>query len=512
MTGPGGGRAGRLARREDRALRKAGRLGDWVDDRLGLSRFADNALNHIFPDHWSFMLGEVAMYCFVILVITGIYMTFFFHASDTDVVYSGSYIPLRGIHMTDAYASAVHLSFDIRAGLVVRQIHHWTADIFAAALVCHLCRVFFTGAFRRPREINWLIGVTMLVLVIFNGFAGYSLPDDLLSATGLRIAYSIALSIPVAGTWVASLFFGGQFPGPETISRLYIIHVLLFPGLIAILLTAHLAIIWRQKHTQFPGTGRTERRLVGSKLWPTYMAKSIGLFAGVVAVVALLGGLAQINPIWLYGPYRTGAVSTAAQPDWYMGWLEGALRIFPAWRVHVFSHTVPELFWPGVVLPAFTFGMLYAWPFIERRFTRDVLPHELLDRPRNRPGRTALGTGVLSFYLVLFGAGSQDIIAQHLGAPVVDVDYAFRGLVIGVPIIVAFITYHWAAQLAAEDVRISESAAREGPTAPPPARRRRPSRAVERAEEVASKVATWAGLAAGVAIAVRGRQRRKART
>ncbi|HZQ59489.1 MAG TPA: ubiquinol-cytochrome c reductase cytochrome b subunit [Acidimicrobiales bacterium] len=503
-----------IERREDRALRRFGRLGDWFDDRLALSHFADSALNHIFPDNWSFMLGEVAMYCFVILVITGIYMTFFFHASDTQVVYSGSYVPLRGVRMSDAYASAIHLSFDIRAGLVIRQIHHWAADLFAASLVCHLCRVFFTGAFRRPREVNWVIGLTMFILVIFNGFVGYSLPDDLLSATGLRIGYSIALSVPLIGTWISSLFFGGQFPGPETISRLYVIHVLLFPAAIALLLSVHLAIVWRQRHTQFPAMGRTEHNVVGSKLWPTYTAKSIGLFAGVVAVLSLLGGVAQINPIWLYGPYRTGAVTTAAQPDWYMGWLEGALRIFPGWRIHVFSHTVPEVFWPGAVLPTFTFGMLYLWPFIERRLTRDVLPHELLDRPRNRPARTALGTGVLAFYLVLFAAGSQDIIAQHLGVSVVDVDYTFRGLVVGVPIVVAFITYHWAAQLAAEDMRISESAIRGGPlvvgagvAAQEP--RTGAPHLVQRVEEVAGKVGSFAALAAGVAIAWRGR--RKAR-
>jgi ubiquinol-cytochrome c reductase cytochrome b subunit len=514
---PGGERraARAVGRGEQGALRTAGRLGDWLDDRLGVSRFADSALNHIFPDNWSFMLGEVAMYCFVILVVTGIYMTFFFHASTTDVVYTGSYTPLRGVHMSDAYASTVNLSFDVRAGLVVRQIHHWAADLFAAALVCHLCRVFFTGAFRRPREINWVIGLTMFILVIFNGFMGYSLPDDLLSATGLRIAYSIALSIPLVGAWVASLFFGGQFPGAQTTGRLYIIHVLIFPGLIGVLLATHLAIIWRQKHAQFPAPGRTEHNVVGSKLWPTYTAKSIGLFAGVVAFCALLGGLAQINPIWLYGPFRTGAVSTAAQPDWYMGWLEGALRIFPGWRIHVFSHTVPEVFWPGAFLPLVTFGSLYLWPFIERKLTRDQMAHELLDRPRDRPGRTALGTGVLSFYLVLFGAGSQDIIAQHLDVSVVTVDYVFRGLVIAVPIVVAFVSYHWAAQLAAADMRISESAVRGGPMMPqqppsPPPQKRTPPRVVARLEAAARKAATIAGLAAGIAIALRG-SRRKAR-
>src|SRR5579859_1996185 len=182
--------ANRLERSAERA---AGRGGRWFDGRLGVAHFADSVLNHVFPDNWSFMLGEIAMYCFVILVVTGTYLTFFFHASQADIVYQGRYVPLQGLHMSEAFESTVALSFDVRAGLVVRQIHHWTADVFAAAIVAHLCRIFFTGAFRRPREINWIIGVTMLILVIFNGFAGYSLPDDLLSATGLRIAYSILI-------------------------------------------------------------------------------------------------------------------------------------------------------------------------------------------------------------------------------------------------------------------------------------------------------------------------------
>ncbi|MGH9127184.1 MAG: cytochrome bc1 complex cytochrome b subunit [Acidimicrobiales bacterium] len=438
-------------RLERSAGREAGRLGRWFDNRLGVAHFVDGALNHIFPDNWSFMLGEVAMYCFIILVITGSYLTFFFHAGSATVFYHGKYLALHNVPMSEAFRSTLNISFDVRAGLVMRQIHHWTADLFAAAIVAHLCRIFFTGAFRRPRELNWMIGLTMLILVIVNGFAGYSLPDDLLSATGLRIAYSVALSIPVIGTWLASLFFGGSFPGADTTERLFIIHVLFIPGLIAALLGAHLAIIWRQKHTQYPGPGRTERNVVGSRLWPTYTAKSAGLMAAVFAVAAALGGLAQINPIWLYGPYRTGAVSTAAQPDWYMGWLEGALRIFPPWRIHIFDHTIPEVFWPAVVLPTLTFGLLYLWPFIEAKVTGDHDDHELLDRPRHRPVRTAIGTGVLAFYVVLFFAGSQDIIAQHLELSITTVDYSFRVLIFVVPIVVAVIAWKWCHDLTAEE-------------------------------------------------------------
>jgi ubiquinol-cytochrome c reductase cytochrome b subunit len=415
----------------------------WVDDRLGTSSFAQSALNKVFPDHWSFMLGEIALYCFVILVLTGTFLTFFFHASENAVVYHGTYAPLYGTKMSEAYESVVRLSFDVRVGLVMRQIHHWAALVFIASIVVHLCRVFFTGAFRRPREINWMIGVTLLILAIFNGFTGYSLPDDLLSGTGLRIAYSIALSVPFIGTWLAFLLFGGEFPAHQIISRLFVLHVMLVPGLILALLAAHLAIIWRQKHTQFAGPGRTESNVVGSKLWPTYTFKSMGLFCAVFAVLGALGGLAQINPIWLYGPFIPHAVASPAQPDYYLGWVEGALRIWPAWEFHVFGHTIPEVFLPAVALPSLTFLLLYLWPFIERRFTKDDGSHELLDDPTDRPGRSAIGAGVLTFYGVLLLAASNDVIARDLHTSVSGVTAGFRVALIVLPPLVGALVYRW---------------------------------------------------------------------
>jgi ubiquinol-cytochrome c reductase cytochrome b subunit len=430
-----------------------GRLGRWIDDRLGATNFTRTALNKVFPDHWSFMLGEIAMYCFAVLVLTGVFLTFFFSPSSREVIYHGSYAPLQGVKMSEAYRSTVELSFDIRAGLVMRQIHHWAALLFVAAIVTHLCRVFFTGAFRRPREVNWIVGVTLLLLVIANGFTGYSMPDDLLSGTGLRIAYSIALSIPLAGTWLTFLVFGGEFPADQIINRLFVIHILLVPVAIATLLAAHLAILWRQKHTQFGGRGKTEHNVVGSHLWPTYAAKSIALFAAVFAVLAALGGLAQINPIWQYGPFEPAAVTTAAQPDWYVGWLEGALRVFPPWEIRAWGHTVANPFFPGVLLPGLTFGALYAWPFLEARVTRDRRPHELLDRPRDRPVRTAIGVGVLAFYIVLLLAGGQDIFAQRLHLSITTVLHAFQiGLAV-VPLAAALFAYKLAKDLRDADAQ-----------------------------------------------------------
>jgi ubiquinol-cytochrome c reductase cytochrome b subunit len=413
----------------------------WFDDRLGGTRFTRKALDKVFPDQWTFMLGEIALYCFVVLVLTGVFLTFFFHPSSQDVVYNGSYGPLAGVHMSEAYRSTVDLSFDVRAGLVIRQIHHWAALVFVGAIVIHLCRIFFTGAYRRPREMNWVVGVTLLILAIANGFAGYSLPDDLLSGTGLRIAYSVVLGIPVVGSYIAFFVFGGEFPASDITSRLYIIHVLIVPAIIVGLLSIHLAVLWRQKHTQFPGKGRTEGNVVGSRLWPVYTLRSIALFCAIVSVLGALGGLVQINPIWLYGPFEPYAVSTAAQPDWYMGWLEGAMRIMPSFQVTIFGYRVPEIVVPTLILPLVTFTLLYLWPAIDKRLTSDRLEHHLLNRPRDHPIRSAFGAAVLTFYVVLFVAGSQDIIAQKLKVSIVPVTRVLRILVMVLPVVVAVVTY-----------------------------------------------------------------------
>jgi ubiquinol-cytochrome c reductase cytochrome b subunit len=434
------------------------RLARWIDERVGVSRAGKRALNKAFPDHGSFMLGEIALYAFVVLVVTGIYLTFFFNDSQGEVVYHGKYAPLRGVRMSEAYESVVHLSFDVRAGLVMRQIHHWAALIFVAAIVAHLCRIFFTGAFRKPRELNWFVGVTLLLLALANGFAGYSLPDDLLSGTGLRVANAFMLSIPVVGPQIAFFAFNGEFPGTSIISRLYIIHVLLVPLAIIALLSLHLFMVWRQKHTQFRGAGREEDNVVGTRLWPTYAAKSIGLFAIVVAVLSALGGLAQINPIGLSGPYDPAAVSTAAQPDWYLGWTEGAIRLFPPWYLHIGSYGVPEVFWPAIALPGLTFLLLYAWPFIERRVTHDTAVHHLLDRPRDKPMRTAIGVGVLTFYIVLLVAGGQDLIAQGLGVSIISVTRTLQVLVFALPIAAAWLTWRICRDLAAIEPRPQISA------------------------------------------------------
>src|SRR5688500_6614997 len=295
-----------------------------VDDRLLLSPWLRRTMNKVYPDHWSFLLGEIALYSFLILLLSGTYLTFFFDASMREVVYEGSYAPLRGVEMSAAYDSALQLSFDVRGGLFIRQLHNWAALLFVAAVVVHLTRIYCSGAFRKPRETNWIIGVVMLVLALLMGVTGYSLPDDLLSGTGLRIISAILLSVPVIGTWAHFAVFNGDFVGEQIIGRFYIAHVLLLPAILVGLIALHLRILVKQKHTQFPGAGRTEHNVVGNRLFPTFAAKATGLVFVVFGVCALLGGLVQINPIWLWGPYNPAQVSAASQPAWYIGFLDGS--------------------------------------------------------------------------------------------------------------------------------------------------------------------------------------------
>jgi ubiquinol-cytochrome c reductase cytochrome b subunit len=383
----------------------------FVDDRLGTQNGLRRSLNKVFPDHWSFMLGEIALYSFIILILTGIYLTFFYHASSTEVIYEGSYVPLKGVEMSQAYASTIDISFDVRAGLIFRQIHHWAALLFMASIVVHLLRVFFTGAFRKPREFNWLVGVGLLVLGILEGFAGYSLPDDLLSGTGLRIMYSIVESIPLVGTYLAFFVFGGPFPGTEIIGRLYVIHILLVPGILVGLISAHMGLLWHQKHTQFRGPARTEHNVVGTRLYPVFVLKTTGFLALVFSMLALLGGLAQINPIWLYGPYDPAQVSAASQPDWYVGFLDGSTRLWMPWEFRSFGHMLPALFWPTVVMPGIIFTLLALYPWLEAKWSGDTAYHNLLDRPRDNATRTAIGAMSITFYLVLMISGGNDVVA-----------------------------------------------------------------------------------------------------
>ncbi|MEU6589850.1 cytochrome bc complex cytochrome b subunit [Streptomyces sp. NPDC046881] len=438
--------------------RRAERAATALDARLPLTE-GGSLLRKAFPEHWSFLLGELALYSLVVLILTGVWLTLFFEPEMREVVYAGSYVPLRGVRMSAAFDSTLRISFDVRGGLLMRQTHHWAALVFVAAIGLHMLRIFFTGAFRRPRELNWVIGLTLFVASLAEGFAGYSLPDDLLSGTGLRIAQGIMLSLPVVGTYVAFFAVGGQYPGHDIITRLYPLHILLLPGLLIGLVTVHLILVFHLKHTQWRGPGHSRRNAVGKPMYPQFSATSAGLSLTVFGVLALLAGLAQVNPVWKYGPYRPDQVSTASQPDWYVGFLEGALRLVPPWETNVAGHTFMwNVLLPAVVLPALLFAVLYAYPFVEQRLTGEWRHEQhLCDRPRERPVRTGLGVAGTVFYGVLVIAGGNDVIAQTFRVSVNGITWVLRiGLVVA-PVL-AFLVTRWLcrALTAAERERLDE--------------------------------------------------------
>lgn len=430
----------RRARAGARARHAAEHTVSWADGRLPV--FAGGRLlRKAFPEHWSFLLGEIALYSFVVLLLTGVWLTLFFDPSMTEVVYDGSYEPLLGVRMSQAYRSTVDISFDVRGGLLIRQLHHWAALVFLSAIGVHLLRIFFTGAFRRPREVNWLIGVTLFALALAEGFAGYSLPDDLLSGTGLRIAQGIMLSVPVVGTYVSMFVFGGEYPGHDIVPRLYPLHILLLPGLLLALVTLHLILVFHLKHTQWAGRGRTNRNAVGKPLFPQFMANSGGLFFMVFGVLTVLAAVAQINPVWAYGPYRPDLVSFGSQPDWYVGFLEGSLRLMPPFETAVAGHTVMwNVLVPAVVLPGVLFVVLYAYPFFERWVTGDHGEHHLCDRPRDKPVRTGLGVAAICFYAVLLLAGGNDILAHEFRVSLNLLTWVFRISLVLLPPIALMVT------------------------------------------------------------------------
>ncbi|MFF2190871.1 cytochrome bc complex cytochrome b subunit [Streptomyces sp. NPDC058155] len=416
------------------------RVADWADGRLGIYGAAKGMLRKVFPDHWSFMLGEVALWSFVVIILTGVYLTLFFHPSMNEIVYEGSYVPMQGVRMTEAYASTLDISFDVRGGLLIRQIHHWAALIFVAAMFVHMMRVFFTGAFRKPREINWVFGFLLFFLSLFTGLTGYSLPDDLLSGTGVRFAQGAILATPIVGTYISMFLFGGEFPGHDIVARFYSIHILLLPGILLGLVVAHLILVFYHKHTQFAGPGKTNNNVVGAPFLPIYMAKAGGFFFLVFGVITIISAIATINPVWAIGPYRPDLVSTGAQPDWYLGFSEGLIRVMPGWEINFWGHTLVL----GVFIPLMIFPLvlvaLAVYPFIESWITGDKREHHILDRPRNAPTRTAFGVAWLTLYVILLIGGGNDIWATHFHLSINTITWFIRIAFFVGPVIAFVIT------------------------------------------------------------------------
>ncbi|MDJ0315857.1 cytochrome bc1 complex cytochrome b subunit [Arthrobacter antibioticus] len=417
----------------------AGRITNFVDERVGGSGILREFGRKVFPDHWTFMFGEVALYTFVILLLSGTFLTFFYDPSMAETHYSGPYVPLNGVEMSVAYDSTLRLSFEVRGGLFMRQVHHWSALLFVAAVSVHMLRVFFTGAFRKPRELNWVVGSVLLILSMAAGFTGYSLPDDLLSGNGLRIIDGVTKSIPIVGTYISFFLFGGEFPGTMIIGRLYMMHIMLVPAMILLMIAIHLFMVVIHKHTQYPGPGRNDRNVVGYPLGPVYAAKAGGFFFIVFGIIALISAFFQINPVWNYGPYDPSPVSAGTQPDWYIGFVDGALRLMPGWLFNIpLEWNIPfpwgvntlsmNVLIPALVPAGIIFTLMFAYPWIERWVTRDNREHHVLDRPRNAATRTAIGVAGFIFYCVMWAAASSDLIATHFEVSLNDVLYWMRAL------------------------------------------------------------------------------------
>ncbi|GAA1052755.1 cytochrome bc1 complex cytochrome b subunit [Dietzia natronolimnaea] len=434
---------------------KIAAVGNSLDSRYTMAKGMRRQINKVFPTHWSFLLGEIALYSFVILLISGVYLTLFFDPSMSKVIYQGAYAPLNGIEISRAYETALNISFEVRGGLFVRQIHHWAALLFVASMVVHMIRIFFTGAFRRPREANWVIGCVLLLLGIVEGFLGYGLPDDVLSGTGLRITSGIIVGLPVIGTWMHWMIFGGDFPGDLMIPRFYVLHVLIIPAIILALIAAHLALVWYQKHTQFPGPGRTENNVVGVRILPVFAVKSIAFGAITVGMLMLFSGLFTINAIWNLGPYNPSHISAGSQPDWYMLWTEGGARVMPAWEIYLGNYTIPAVLWVAVMLGAMV-AVMFLYPWIEAKLTGDTAHHNLLQRPRDVPVRTAAGVMAITFYVILVLMGSNDLIAYHFNISLNATTWAGRIGLILLPPVMYFFTYRLCLGLQRADREVLE--------------------------------------------------------
>ena len=430
------------ARSQGSAGKGGGGLAGWFDDRTGLAKPMRTLLRKVFPDHWSFMLGEVAMYSMIACLITGVFLTMWFVPSMGHTTYDGSYAPLNGIGMSEAYASTLDISFEVKGGLLMRQIHHWGALFFVAAVGLHAARVFFTGAFRKPREINWVIGTVLLLLAMIEGFAGYSLPDDLLSGTGLRVMEGFLVSSPVIGTYMSYFLFDGSFPGTMIIPRLFTVHVLLIPAILVGLFAVHIVMVALQKHTQYPGPGRTNDNVVGFPVMPVYAAKAGGFFFIVFGIITLISALVTINPIWAYGPYDPSPVTAGVQPDWYMWFSDGALRLLPGFlEIELLGFTLSlNVALGSIILLPVVFTIMGAYPFLEAWITGDKREHHLLDRPRNQPTRTGIGAAAITAYLVLSLATTNDIIAIKTGLSINDITIFLRIFFFLGPIIVFWVT------------------------------------------------------------------------
>ena len=414
-------------------------LWDTLDERLALRRGTQKTVNKVFPHHWSFLLGEVALFSLIILVLTGTYLTFFYSGSTEPVVYDGSFELYQGRSLPAAFESVMRLSYDVPGGLLFRRLHRGASHLFIAATVLHMLRILLTGAFRRPRELNYHVGIVLFILAFGAGFTGYSLPYDSLAGTGIRIAYSSVLSIPLVGDQIAYWVFGGAFPTGDVIPRFFVTHVMLLPAALLGLVGVHLALIVRQRHTQFPARGVDGHRFVlGKPLWPAQFAESTVLVLWIGGLLALAAVVIPWSDIAFQGPYVPGEVGNNAQPDWFMFWLDGMLRVFPALEIGFPGFTLNGVFVAGVVLPGVVFGVLFAYPFVERKVYGLEGQWHVLQNPLDIPLRAGVVLALFSGVLILSAAATSDQLSRLSGVSIETILWIFRFMVVLVPLGLGF--------------------------------------------------------------------------
>jgi cytochrome b-561 len=393
----------------------------WLDDRLDLGALYRKYGRKMFPVHSTFFLGEMALFSFIILILTGAYLGFVYVPSNIDVT-----LGKQADTVPEAYAS-VSLIESIPVANLFRNVHHWAAHLMIASILLHLLRVYFTGSYRRPREVNWVVGAVLLGLSLMAGFVGYALPYDAYAVTATGIGYSIARSIPWIGDFASELFFGGAFPSLGSLSRLYTIHVFVLPAMITAIIGLHLTIIVKQKHTQ-PGYARPiaePGKVLGVPLMP-YQALLAGqLLLLMFGALFLLSAFVAPHPLEAFGPPH--AATPEVKPDWYLLWVYGFLKILPSWATfHLFGATFGADFLGGLLFPALVFGVLTLAPWMDRTNRRAVRRFEYLEPVRQSPIRTAAGVATLTFLGMLFVAAYYDELGLTL--------WQIWLLVIGVPI------------------------------------------------------------------------------
>ena len=404
-----------------------------------VERWATELRRRAVPNRWAHTFGVISMAAMLVLLVTGLYLMYFYDASSEYVTYDGSYAPLRGADVSLAYASTLHLSLEVRGGLLARQAHHWSALVLPASLMLQLFSTFVTGAFRKPRRSMWLLLFATFVLALAAGVTGYAMPDDSLSGTGLRIMNGMMLGIPVIGAPLALFLFGGEFPG-RVLENFYPLHVFVLPGLIAAVVALRLRLAYRRGPLLAARSRDDSEPMTAPALGAT-VARSGGLFFIAAGVLVIMGGTMTVAPIWLYGPAESDTAAAGSQPDWYMAFLDGALRLVPpGWELVLWGRTWPlALLVPLGVVGVFL--MLVAiYPFIEGWLSHDDHEHHVLDRPRDNPTRTGAGAAGAVFYGALLVSGGVDVIATELHLSFNDLIYFFRVTIVLGPVLAFVVT------------------------------------------------------------------------